>query len=165
MRHQKRGVFTFKSEGVKMANLSAAYEVSAAQEKTLDLVTAVNAARAPARAAYETSKLANAFIRAAQTYYATLRTQTVQRDPENAALYADYFTAFSAAKTGAPAAERTLAQVEQTLCDKFPALNEKRDAMLETGQAFMRTRPELALQLDLKPAARLWNRVKLAFQN
>jgi hypothetical protein len=148
-----------------MANLSAIYEISAAQDKTLDLITAVNAARAPARAAYNDSSLAKAFICAAQNYYAALRTQIVQRDPDNAALYADYFTAFSAAKSGTPEAERTLVQVEQALCEKFPVLSEKRGSMLESGQAFMRTKPALALQLDLTPSARLWNKAKLALQN
>ncbi|MGZ9109252.1 MAG: hypothetical protein ACXW4B_10600 [Micavibrio sp.] len=147
-----------------MAKLSAAYANSAAPDKTLDLITAVNAARAPARAAYNDSPLAKAFICAAQNYYAALRTQTVQRDAENVPLYAEYFTAFSAAKSGTPEAERTLVQVEQALCEKFPALSEKRDSMLESGQAFMRTKPVLALQLDLTPSARLWNKAKLALQ-
>lgn len=148
-----------------MEKLSAAYANSAAPDKTLDLITAVNAARAPARAAYNDSPLAKAFIRAAQTYYAALRTQTVQRDPENAPLYAAYFTAFSAAKSGSPEAERKLVEAEQALCKKFPALSEKRGLMLDSGQAFMRTSPALALQLDLTPAARLWNKTKLALQN
>lgn len=148
-----------------MAKLSAAYAISAAQDKTLDLITAVNAARAPARAAYNDSPLAKAFICAAQNYYAALRTQVVQRDPVNAALYGDYFTAFSAAKSGTKEAERTLVQVEQALCEKFPALNGMRDSMLDSGQAFMRTKPALALQLDLTPSARIWNKTKLALQN
>lgn len=144
-----------------MANLSAVYEKSS-QDKTLDLITAVNAARAPARAAYETSPLANAFIRAAQDYQAALRTHTVRRDSENTPLYNDYFSAFTAAKSNTPEAQRRLVELEQAICEKHPALREKHDAMLDAGQAFMRTRPALALQLDLPPAARLWNRVKLA---
>lgn len=128
--------------------------------KTLALHRAVYAARTQAREAMTTCRLASNFIAATQEYQVSLLSVAATK-PDYWSARADFARAVEDDKLSLRLAEAALVHSEDELCCASPKLQEKRDAMLLTGKAYMKSNPELALMLDLPAAERAWNHVKL----
>lgn len=119
---------------------------------------AVHNARALAREVRETNLLAQNFVLAAQSYQVAIRIACAQsgHDSEQVQTYYE-------ARKALPDATEDLARAELALIQDDQKSLQLLDQMVEAGTVFMRTRPALALTLDLPLPEKLWNRVKLGF--
>ena len=145
-----------------MTKISKAY-ANPADAALLDTLCAVNNARQPARAAMDNNALAHDFILAAQVYQVELHYARMQSDPAS-----PLRQSYEAACKPVPAPVRgevpdllkNRIQAELALLETRPQGFESLDRMIETGRRYMRTRPDLALTLDLPLPEKLWNQVK-----
>ncbi len=145
-----------------MKTLSKAYARFSAPSSDLDqganTLYAVHKARAPAREARETNKLADNFMVAAQIYQVAIRTACAKNGHDS-----ERVNTYYEARKVLPGTSDDLVRAELALIQDNPKSLLLLDQMVEAGTTFMRTQPALALTLDLPLPEKLWNRVKLGF--
>lgn len=138
----------------------------ASETALVDTLCAVNNARRPARAAMATSALARDFIYAAQQYQVDLRYAYITQNPASPLRRAYELARHPVpcpVKGEIPDLMKNRIRAELALLDGHEPGLQSLDQMIATGCRYMRSRPDLALTLDLPLPEKLWNRVKLGF--